>query len=87
VRRSARDVAAPAYSVLARSGFATLERLAGVDAKHADRFVAIAPSAASDDQANHWFNDEFQTCGFWLKVHDPPYSAAALVCLRRKCMG
>jgi hypothetical protein len=37
VCRSARDVAAPAYSVLARSGFATLERLAGADAKHADR--------------------------------------------------
>lgn len=35
--RSARDVAAPAYAVLARSAFATLERLANTDVKRADR--------------------------------------------------
>ncbi len=35
--RSARDVAAPAYAILARAAFAALERLAAQDAKHADR--------------------------------------------------
>ena len=49
VRSSARDVAAPAYSVLARSGFATLERLAGVDAKHADRFGSVAPGTGTNN--------------------------------------